>query len=107
MRHARMCLGVSPMSIESPLLGFHRDVGAEVAEYFGVALPARFGDFAAEYRNATETVGIYDTNFRAVFALAGPDRARYLNAVTTGNIRDLVPGQSAIGLLLNAQGHII
>jgi folate-binding protein YgfZ len=32
---------------------------------------------------------------------------RYLNAVTSGNIRDLAPGQSALGLLLNAQGHML
>ena len=48
-----------------------------------------------------------DTNFRSVFSLSGPDRVRYLNAVTTGNIRDLAPGQSTSGWLLNAQGHIL
>ena len=48
-----------------------------------------------------------DTNFRSVFALSGPDRVRYLNAVTSGNIRDLAPGQSALGLALNAQGHML
>ena len=40
-------------------------------------------------------------------SLTGPDRVRYLNAVTSGNIRDLAPGRSAQGLLLNAQGHML
>ena len=32
---------------------------------------------------------------------------RYLNAVMTSNVRDLAPGQGNIGLLLNAQGHML
>lgn len=95
------------MGLQSPLLELHREAGAQVGDYFGAALPARFGDFPAEYRNATKTVAVVDTNLRAIFALTGPDRTRYLNAVTTGNIRDLQAGQSAPGLLLNAQGHIL
>jgi folate-binding protein YgfZ len=72
-----------------------------------VQLPARFGDPLTEYHAARNAAGLIDANFQAVFALTGPDRVRYLNAVTSGNIRDLRPGQSAPGLLLNAQGHIL
>jgi folate-binding protein YgfZ len=95
------------MSMETPLAELHRAAGADFAEYFGVRLPAHFGDPLAEYHAARNGVALIDTNFRAVFALTGPDRVRYLNAVTTGNIRDLTPGQSALGLLLNAQGHML
>jgi folate-binding protein YgfZ len=48
-----------------------------------------------------------DTNFRAILALSGPDRARYLNAVLTSNIRDLKAGHGTLGMLLNNQGHIL
>jgi folate-binding protein YgfZ len=93
--------------LETPLLEAHREAGAEFAEYFGVRLPAQFRDPLAEYAAARNGVALIDTNFRAVFALSGPDRVRYLNAVTSGNIRDLAPGQSVLGLLLNAQGHML
>jgi folate-binding protein YgfZ len=95
------------MTLESPLIEKHRAAGAELATYFGVALPAQFSDFAAEYRMARESVALVDTNFRAVFSLTVPDRVRYLNAVMTSKIRDLTPGQSTLGLLLNSQGHIL
>jgi folate-binding protein YgfZ len=95
------------MSDESPLLEQHRAAGAEIAPYFGTQLPARFGAVTEEHRLARRKVALLDTNFRAVFSLAGPDRVRYLNAVLTSNVRDLVPGEGAIGLLLNAQGHIL
>lgn len=93
--------------LETPLLEAHRAAGAEFGEYFRVRLPAQFRDPLAEYTSGRDRVALIDTNFRAAFALTGPDRVRYLNAVTSGNIRDLAPGQSALGLLLNAQGHML
>jgi folate-binding protein YgfZ len=92
--------------LKTPLAGLHRASGATLAPHLGVELPDSFGDFTAEYRLAREHAALLDTNFRAIFALTGSDRVRYLNAVLTSNVRDLTPGQGAIGLLLNAQGHI-
>ena len=95
------------MPLETPLLALHEAAGASIGEYFGTRLPARFGDFGAEYAALRETVGLVDTNFRAFFSFAGPDRHRYLNAILTSNVRDLKPGQGTVGLLLNPQGHIL
>ena len=95
------------MPPETPLLDLYRTAGAEVAEYFGTLLPAHFGNFAAEYAAARETVALIDTNFRACFSFSGPDAQRYLNAILTSNVRDLRPGQGAVGLLLTGQGHIL
>ena len=91
----------------SPLAELHRAAGVGLEPYFGVLLPAQFGDLATEHRVARETAALIDTNFRAVLSLAGQDRVRYLNAVMTSNVRDLAPGQGNVGLLLNAQGHIL
>jgi len=95
------------MDIQTPLAELHLAAGAKLEPYFRVALPAKFGEPLVGHRLARERVGLIDTNFRAVFSLSGPDRVRYLNAVLTSNVRDLAPGQGAIGLLLNAQGHIL
>jgi len=66
-----------------------------------------FGDEAAEYRYARDTVALIDKNYRAYLAFTGPDRVRYLNAILTNNIKDLAVGHGAISLLLNPQGHIL
>ena len=92
---------------ESPLAELHRAAGAPLEPYFGVLLPAQFADPLAEQRIARQAAALVDTNFRAVFSLSGPDRARYLNAVMTSNVRELALGQGNIGVLLNAQGHIL
>jgi folate-binding protein YgfZ len=93
--------------LESPLLGLHQSVQAEMGEYFGTILPARFGDFDTEYQAIRRAVTVVDTNYRALFSLAGPDRHRYLNALLSSNLRDLKTGQGTVGLLLTPQGHIL
>lgn len=75
--------------------------------WFGCTLPNDFGDAAAEYRFANETVALIDKNYRAYLRFTGPDRVRYLNAILTNNIKDLAAGQGNVSLLLNPQGHIL
>jgi folate-binding protein YgfZ len=93
--------------METPLAKVHASAGAKMGVWFGCALPDDFGDAAAEYRHARETVALIDKNYRAYLTFAGPDRVRYLNAILTNNIKGLAAGQGNISLLLNPQGHIL
>lgn len=95
------------MNSETALLEIHEQAGATMGTRFGTQLPSGYGDFDAEYRFARDAVALIDTNFQMVADLTGPDRVRYLNAVTSANIQGLASGDSAIGVLLNAQGHIL
>jgi glycine cleavage system aminomethyltransferase T len=83
------------MELESALLEVHRAEGATLGTYFGCTLPARFGSVESEYRAARETAILSDTNYHAVFRFEGPDRARYLNAVLTSDVKSLTPGEGA------------
>ncbi len=93
--------------LNTPLAAMHQSAGAKMGVWFGCALPDDFGDAAAEYRNARETVALIDKNYRAYLSFTGPDRVRYLNAILTNNIKDLRAGQGIVSLLLNPQGHIL
>lgn len=95
------------MSIETPLKCEHEKLGAQFAEYFGCTLPANYGDAQREYKFARESAALIDKNYRCVLSFTGADRVRYLNAMLTGNIRDLAPGHGNVSLLLNPQGRII
>ena len=94
-------------AIESPLAQLHKSSGANIAPWFGCALPNDFGDWQHEYEIAKTSVALIDKNYVAYFSFTGPDRARYLNAILTNNIKDLQPGQGNISLLLNPQGRIL
>src|SRR5713226_480416 len=94
-------------SLNTPLAAMHLAAGAKMGVWFGCALPDYFGDAAAEYRHAGNTVALIDKNYRAHLSFTGPDRVRYLNAILTNNIKDLREGHGNISLLLNPQGHIL
>jgi folate-binding protein YgfZ len=94
-------------ALTTPLAATHAAAGAKMGVWFGCALPDYFGDAAAEYRSARDTVALIDKNYRACLSFTGPDRARYLNAILTNNIKDLAAGHGIISLLLNPQGHIL
>jgi folate-binding protein YgfZ len=94
-------------TLETPLAKLHLNAGAKMGVWFGCALPDDFGDAAAEYRCARESVALIDKNYRAYLSFAGPDRVRYLNAILTNNIKELAAGQGNVSLLLNPQGHIL
>ena len=93
--------------MDTPLRALHEALRAQFSRYFDVALPAAYDALETEWPRAREMVALFDTNYHAVFELSGPDRARYLNAVTTGDVRGLSVGRGVPGLLLNAQGHIL
>jgi folate-binding protein YgfZ len=101
-----MDTAVKQAPLQMPLAQAHRSAGANIAEWFGCALPSNFGDWRAEYRFARESVALLDKNYRAYLAFTGTDRVRYLNAILTNNIKDLKPGEGVTSLLLNPQGRI-
>jgi folate-binding protein YgfZ len=85
----------------------HVAAGATMGVWLGCALPDNFGDAAAEYRYARDTVALIDKNYRTYLSFTGPDRVRYLNAILTNNIKALRAGYGIVSLLLNPQGHIL
>ncbi len=97
----------NPPTHDAALAKLQADAGANFDVWFGCALPSDFGNPETEYRYANQTVALLDKNYRAYLSFAGPDRARYLNAILTNNIKGLAVGQGAISLLLNPQGHIL
>jgi folate-binding protein YgfZ len=99
--------GTQATVIETPLAPPHKSAGANMGVWFGCSLPNDFGDWQSEYEIAKSTVGLIDKNYFAYFSFTGPDRARYLNAILTNNIKDLQPGEGNISLLLNPQGRIL
>src|SRR6266851_4648857 len=94
-------------ALNTPLAAAHLAAGAKVGVWLGCTMPDDFGDAAAEYRYARETVALIDKNYRASLSFTGPDRVRYLNAILTNNIKDLGTGHGNVSLLLNPQGHIL
>ena len=70
------------------------------------AAAADFGDSRAEFQALLSGCGLYDLSWRSKIAVTGGDRVRWMNGMTTNNVRDLAPGHGVYAFLLNAQGRI-
>jgi folate-binding protein YgfZ len=70
------------------------------------AMPRAYRDATAEFRALLAECGVYDLRGRVKIVLTGSDRVRWLNGMTTNNIRDLADGHGLYAFVLNPQGHI-
>jgi folate-binding protein YgfZ len=93
--------------LASPLTGLQRRNGARHGVWFGTTLPDDFGDWRKEYGFLRESVALLDKNYRAYLEFRGPDRVRYLNAILTNNIKDLLANHGIVSLFLSPQGRIL
>ncbi|HSY91454.1 MAG TPA: glycine cleavage T C-terminal barrel domain-containing protein [Candidatus Binatus sp.] len=100
-------MGLTALQIHGDGLGAAAAGEYKASEYRGATTAARFGDPQAEFAALRGGCGVYDLGFRAKISLTGGDRVRWLNGMTTNNIRDLSVGQGVYAFLLNPQGHIL
>ena len=85
----------------------HSDPSGLPAEREKPATPADFGDVRAEFAALLSGCGVYDLSNRALLAVSGADRVRWLNGMITNKVRDLAAGQGVYAFVLNPQGHIL
>jgi hypothetical protein len=97
----------SGIALASPLVEVERKSGGRHGVWFGTTLPDDFGDWREEYGFLRESVALLDKNYRAYLEFTGPDRVRYLNAILTNNVKDLLPNHGVVSLLLSPQGRIL
>ena len=80
--------------------------GARADGQAGAKPTLDFGDVRAEFQTLLSGCGVYDLGWRAKISLTGGDRVRWLNGMTSNNVRDLAPDHGVYAFLLNAQGRI-
>ncbi len=90
-------------SYRSPLLDLDGAVEADPPDS-GVA--AHYGQPMREQRRLADEDAWVDLSHRDVFRVAGPDRLRYLHAMTTQAFEGLGPGRGVDALLLGPHGHV-
>src|SRR5438067_8388545 len=81
--------------------------GAALGEYCGATAANSFGDPSSEYATLRSGCGVYQASWRALFAISGRDRVRWLNGMVSNNVRDLAAGRGVYAFVLNPQGHIL
>ncbi len=79
--------------------------GARLGSYRGGETPTSFGNAAAEFDALLQGAAVFDLGWQAKLSVSGKDRTRWLNGMSTNNIRDLAPGRGVYAFILTPQGH--
>jgi folate-binding protein YgfZ len=89
--------------VTSPFLA---EPGAVEADGPDAGVAAHYGDPYAEQRALAQAWGVVDRSHRGVVQITGPDRLSWLQSLTTQDLEQLAPGDSAEALILSPQGHV-
>jgi folate-binding protein YgfZ len=89
-----------------PLHDLHVAAGAAMGERYGREYPLSYGDPAAEYRAVRHGAGLIDRGDLGALAVTGRDRASFLHALLSNDVKSLAAGQGARAALLDIHGKI-
>ena len=99
----------------TPLNDWHRQQGANMADFGGYDMPLWYGSVKDEHLSVLTGAGLFDTSHMAAISVTGPGAEELLQHCFTNNLkacmgparRALAPGRAVYGAFLNDQGHTI
>jgi len=94
------------MANRLPLHDRHVASGARFRIACEWELPLDYGDAAGEYAAARSGVGLSDRGHWGVLEVTGRDRAPFLHALLSNEIKALAPGQGCAAALLDVHGKV-
>ena len=94
------------MANRLPLHDRHLAAGARFESVGEWELSFAYGQPAEEYRAARNAVGLVDRGHWGVLELTGRDRATFLHALLSNEIKALAPGQGCAATLLDVHGKV-
>jgi len=94
------------MANRLPLHERHAAAGAKFENVADWELPVTYGDPAAEYALVRRSVGLLDRGHVGMLELTGRDRAAFLHALVSNEVKALGPGQGCAATLLDVYGKV-
>src|SRR3989442_9628285 len=94
------------MANRLPLHERHVAAGAKFESLSDWELPVAYGNSAEEYALVRRGVGLLDRGHFGVLELTGRDRATFLHAVVSNEVKALGPGQGCAATLLDVHGKV-
>ena len=89
-----------------PLHDLHAAAGARFITPCGIELPESYGDPRAEYEAVRHAVGLIDHGNLGVLEVTGRDRAAFLHAMLSNDVKSLAPGQGCRAAFLDVHGKV-
>jgi folate-binding protein YgfZ len=89
-----------------PLHDLHAAAGATFITPCDIELPEAYGDPAGEYASVRRAVGLIDHGNLGVLEVTGRDRAAFLHAMLSNDVKSLAPGQGCQAAFLDIHGKV-
>ena len=89
-----------------PLHDLHVAAGATFITPCDLELPEAYGDPASEYDAVRRGVGLIDHGNMGVLEVTGRDRAAFLHAMLSNDVKSLQPGQGCQAAFLDVHGKV-
>lgn len=93
--------------LKTPLHDWHQAHGAKMSEFGGWDMPIQYTAITPEHHAVRRAAGLFDIAHMGRLKFAGPDAERFLNHITTNDVRALQPGQIQYSLVTNEQGGVL
>src|SRR2546427_3899553 len=94
------------MANRLPLHERHVAAGAKFESFADWELPVAYGNPAEEYALVRRGVGLLDRGHFGLLELTGRDRAAFLHALVSNEVKALGPGQGCAATLLDVYGKV-
>lgn len=92
----------------TPLHGWHKDAGANMADFGGYEMPLWYETGVKnEHLGVLSSAGIFDTSHMACIDVIGVDAFSLLNLCFTRDLASLAHGRCVYGAFLDYRGHCI
>ena len=94
------------MTERFPLHDLHAAAGATFITPCDIELPETYGDPAGEYEAVRRGAGLIDHGNLGVLEVTGRDRASFLHAMLSNDVKSLAPGQGCQAAFLDIHGKV-
>lgn len=91
----------------TPLYNKHKELGADVVEFFGWEMPMTYTKLTEEHLAVRQAAGLFDVSHMGEIYVEGEDAATFMRKVFSNNLEKLENGAIAYGFLLNPEGGVV
>lgn len=95
------------MEKATPLLDWHRRLGAQLTHFGGWEMPLRYKSELAEHQSVRSQVGLFDLSHMGEFLVRGPGALAFLQKMLTNDLRRITIGRAQYTFLLNPEGGVM
>ncbi len=97
----------SRVTKKTPLNDWHREHGANMAEFAGYDMPLWFSSALEEHRAVRERAGLFDLGHMGTIMVSGRFAEAFLDLVFSNYAAWIRPGQAMYGFLLDHEARVI